>query len=251
MKTKQLLLPAIALCMSVASSHAAITIQQSATFIDGNGFVATPTKAFDVVNPNSIFIATFYSDNAAPALTNPRFGNNGGIGLGDVGPTVTITDGRLVSYIFVNPSTASGLSFRVTNASGGAAAAFYEVNGANTDPLTFTSSTSPTNGTTPISTSTTGEMIISFAARNNAANSALTVGTIFPGIDLVSPGAILGGGTINAAFAIAPTIGSQNIAWATNAQATGRISLAFEAVPEPSSALLGGLGPIVLLRRRR
>lgn len=251
MKSKQILLSAIALCMTAVTSHAAITIQQSATFADGNSFTATPTKAFDVVNPDSIFIATFYSDNAAPALSNPRFGNNGGIGTGDVGPTVTITDGRLVSYIFVNPSTDSGLSFRVTNASGGAAAAFYEVNGANTDPLTFTTSTSPTNGATSITTSTTGEMVISFAARNNAGDSALDAGTIFPGIHLLNGGAIFGGGTINAAFAIAPTIGSQNIAWATNAQAIGRIAIAFEAIPESSTALLGGLGLLALLRRRR
>jgi hypothetical protein len=257
MKPKQKLLTVIVLCVTAAAGNAAITIQQRGSWADGNAYVAVPTVGFDIVNTSSIFIATVYTDRDTPGLTVPRFGNNGGIGSGDVAPTLTIPGGatgggRLTSYVFVNPSTASGLSFRVNNPiSGGTAIALYEVNGANTDPSTFTTAFDNLTATTSITTATVGEMVISFAGRNNAGNSTLGAGSIFsPTIDIVSAGAILGGGTINAADSIAPSIGAQNITW-TNTSSVGRIAYAFEAVPEPSTALLGGLGLLVLLRRRR
>jgi hypothetical protein len=170
--------------------------------------------------------------------------------------TLTIADGRLLSYVFINPSTASGLSFRASNSSGtvGAAAALYEVSGANTDTATITTVSSPTSGATSITTTTASELIVSFAGRNGG-NQTLGTPTIFtaPDISIVAS-TVRGTGGLSSDSATAPTIGSQNITWTANGGSTasaGRIAYAFEAVPEPSTVLLGGLGLLVLLCRRR
>ena len=251
MKRMQLLLTIVALCMSAASSSAAVVVTQFTGFSDGNnGGTNSALVGFDIVNTNSILIATIYVDTATPGplISNVRFGNGGGIGAGDVAPTLTLTDSRLLSYVFINPSTSSGLSFRADNSSGtvGLAAALYEVSGANTD---LSSITTATNSTT-ITTATASELVVSFAGRNGG-NQSLGTPTIFTVTDIaIAAGTVTGTGAVASASATAPTIGSQNITWAATG-AAGRIAYAFEAVPEPTSALLGGLGLLVLLRRRR
>ena len=261
MKSCKLLSIATALCMTAASSSAAVVVTQFASWSDGNlGGSLSPTVAFDIVNTNSILIATIYVDTVPPGplISDVRFGNGGGIGSGDVAPTLTLTDGRLLSYVFINPSTASGLSFRATNSTtSGAAAALYEVSGANTDTATFTTVSSPTSGATSITTTTASELIVSFAGRNGG-NQTLGTPTIFTATDIaIVASTVRGTGGLSSASATAPTIGSQNITWTANGgspASAGRIAYAFKAapaVPEPSSALLGGLGLLVLLRRHR
>ena len=103
----QLSLTTAALCMTTAFSNAQ-TVTQFASWSDGNaGGSLSPTVAFNIVNTNSILIATVYVDTLPPTLTDVRFGNGGGIGSGDVAPNLTFTAGRLLSYVFINPSTSS------------------------------------------------------------------------------------------------------------------------------------------------
>ena len=215
-----------AVCLSATSSNAQ-TVQQFVGFSDGNnGGTLDPIVNFDVVNANSILIATVYMDNTTPALTNVRFGNGGGIGSGDVAPDLTITDNRLLSYVFINPSTASGLSFRATNSipNAGTAAILYEVSGANT---TLSSITTATNSTT-ITTSTASELVVSVAGRNAAAP---TEAGFFAAAEIEIQGStVTGTGSVASASATAPTIGSQDITWTGNSPA-GRIAYAFEAAP--------------------
>ena len=216
----------------MSSVNADVTVQQFASWADGNaGGPLSPTVAFDIVNTNSILIATVYVDTATPALTDVRFGNGGGIGSGDVAPTLTFADNRLLSYVFINPSTASGLSFRATNSTGsGAAAALYEISGANTDTSSITTAT---NSTT-ITTTTASELVVSFAGRNGG-NQSLGTPTIFTVTDIaVAASTVRGTGTVASASATAPTIGSQNITWTVNtggSASAGRIAYAFEAAP--------------------
>lgn len=241
----QLPLTTAALCMTAAFSNAQ-TVTQFASWSDGNaGGSLSPTVAFDIVNTNSILIATVYVDTLPPTLTDVRFGNGGGIGSGDVAPNLTFTAGRLLSYVFINPSTASGLSFRATNSTGsGAAAALYEISGANTDTATFTTVSDPTSGATSITT-TTSERVVSFGGRNGA-SQGLGTSTIFSGTDIaIVASTVRGTGGLSSASATAPTIGSQNIAWAVNTGGTssaGRIAYAFKAAPVDPYLAWAGAG---------
>ena len=57
-------------------------------------------------------------------------------------------------------------------------------------------------------------------------------------------------GSIGGASGLAATAGSQNISWNNDGDGSA-IAFGFVAVPEPSAALLGAIGLIALLRRRR
>ncbi len=230
------------------SVNAAVVVQQTTGWSDGNvGNVLGAEVAFDIANANSILIATVYNDNAPASinLTNVRFGDGTGIGNGDVAPTVTFADSRLRSYVFINPSTASGLSFSLDSSTNtGLGVILYEVSGANLNLGSITTVT----GVNSITTGTADELIVSFAGRNNATAPTVNSSSIFTTQD-EAYGPMRGTGSIASASATAPAVGSNNITW-NNAQ-DGRIAYSFQVVPEPRAALLGGLGLLALLRRRR
>jgi len=98
-----------------AGSASAATIAQLAGWTDGNdGPQPSAEVAFDVVSPNSILVVGVYVDAAdTSGLSNVRFGDGNGIGSGDIASDASYSDSRSASYLFLNPSTASGLSFRM------------------------------------------------------------------------------------------------------------------------------------------
>ncbi len=209
--------------------RADVVVTQTTGWDDGNQGLTPDTDtavvAFDIANANSILIATVYIDNnpANYNVSNVRFGDGTGIGNGDVAPTVTFSDSRLLSYVFINPSTASGLSFRLDSAGGsGLGVILYEVSGANTDPDSITTVT----GVNSITTTTPDELIVSFVGRNGAVAPTVNSNSIFTTQD-ESYNTMRGGGSIASASATAPAVGSNNITW-NNAQ-DGRIAYAFEA----------------------
>lgn len=252
--TKNLLATTLAAVGMICSANAAIVVTQSDSWVDGNNGAGdgkdnlAPVIDFDVVNTNSIFVVTLYVDAAGVAgVTNARFGDGGGIGSGDVAPDLAVSDGRVISYIFLNPTTASGLSFRATNATGGVAAILYELAGAATTLDSITSATASNS----ITTTTADEFIISFQGINGTLVPAVSNSSVFLGVeDIQTPGgSIVGSGSLNSAVATAPSIGSQDITW--SGATVGRVALAFEVVPEPSSLALMGLGGLLIARRRR
>lgn len=241
---------ALLLTAAVASTaSAAVTVQQSTFFQDGNNTAVSPAASipFDVVNTGSILVVGIYVDNTATAYDFTT------LNFGGIAPDASYTDGRLQSFLFLNPSTDSGLSFDYSKVNAGTATPntsgigiiLYEVSGANAS-LSFITSSTNSNA---IETTTANESIVSFAGRNNT--TAPTENTLlFNGTDRVA-NFMVGGGSIASASAIAGTIGSQDITW--NNATDGRIAFAFEAapaVPEPSSLVLVTLGSLVVLRRR-
>ena len=224
----------------VGHAHAAPAVEQSAIWTDGNvgGNVTSGTIAFDIVNADSILIATFYVDTTGgtAGFTSVRFGDGGGVGTGDVASDATFTDDRMYSYVFLNPPTDSGLSLRFDKTStSGAGLILYEVTGASTSLADITTVT----GANSIDTTTADELIVSFAGRNGV-NGAPTVNTsLFTDEDQNSNGLQMrGGGSLSSASAVAPSIGTQDITW--NNANEGRIAYAFEegVVTPPSSISL-------------
>ncbi len=214
------------------TTSAVAGVHQWTAWSDGNvGNVPTTDSAvvpFDIANANSILIATVYIDNNPDNfnVSNVRFGDGTGIGNGDVAPTVTFSDSRLLSYVFINPSTASGLSFRLDSATNsGIGVILYEVSGANSDLGSITAVT----GANSITTNTADELIVSFAGRNSTTAPTVSSSSIFTTRD-ASLTAMRGGGSIASASAIAPAVGSNNIAW--NNASEGRIAYAFAANPD-------------------
>ena len=218
----------VASLLMLGSVKAALVVQTTG-WSDGDvGAVPTTNSAvvpFDITNANSILIATVYIDNnpANYNVSNVRFGDGTGIGNGDVAPTVTFSDSRLISYVFISPSTASGLSFRLDSATNsGIGVILYEVSGANTDLGSITTVT----GVNSITTDTADELIVSFAGRNNTTAPTVNSSSIFSGRDEAAT-PMRGGGSIASASATAPAVGSNNITW--NNTDSGRIAYAFEA----------------------
>ncbi len=215
---------------SFTTSEASIVVVQTTGWSDGNvGNVPGANVPIDIVNTNSILIATVYNDNAPASInvSNIRFGDGTGIGNGDVAPSLTFSDLRLRSYVFINPSTASGLAFRLDSATNtGLGVILYELFGADTDPGSITTVTAVNS----ITTTTPDELIVSFAGRNNATAPTVNSSSIFTTQD-EAYGPMRGTGSIASASATAPAVGSNNITW--NSATEGRIAYAFEASAGP------------------
>ena len=233
-----LLFPTVIL-LATSPVFAAPSVEQFTLWTDGNnGAQFDALVDFDIVNANSILVATAYLDAAAPpSFTNVRFGDGTGIGSGDVAPDASFIDSRTASYVFINPPTDAGLSFRLDSASGGGIAAIlYEVSGANTslDSITTVTASNAVETTTP------DELIISFAGRNGTGTATVNGASIFPDEDVRSSestfGGVRGGGSLSSASATAPAVGSNDITW--NSATEGRIAYAFKAgasIPSPVS----------------
>lgn len=244
-------LPLACIVASVfGGSASAATVAQFGGWTDGNdGTQFSAEVAFDLISTNSILVVGVYVDAAdTSGLSNARFGNGSGVGSGDIAPDASYSDSRSASYLFLNPSTASGLSFSMDSSSGGGLAIIlYEVSGASLELGSITAIT----GSNAIETTTADELIVSFAGRNNTSSATVNGSSIFSDEDLRSQdvGAVRGGGSLASASAVAGSIGSQNITW--NSATEGRIAYSFEAVPEPSSLLLLGMGGLLAMRRQR
>jgi hypothetical protein len=228
------------LVLAASSANAAVIVTQAVGWTDGNNITTSESIAFDVVNANSILVATLYIDGTAN-ITSVLFGG--------AAPDATVQDDRTFSFLFLNPSTASSLSLDFIKVdTGGVAAALYEISGAATTLSSITTVTAANS----IDTSTADELIVSFAGENGNARS-VAVASIFTDEDLQmgngGVGAVRGGGSLASASGTAPGIGTHNISWGSGDE--GRIAYAFEAVPEPTTTALLGLGGFALILRRR
>ena len=230
----------------ISHAQGAITVTQSTNGAGSDTFSA----AFDVINASSVLVVGFYVDDADGSRNpaNPRFGNGGGIGSGDVAPDSSYNSDRMNFYVFLNPDTAGGLQFSIDNSSsvGGYTYAMWELAGVELDTGTFTVSTN-----TSITTDSANEFIVSIAGANGSAanvqhnaGSDILLGSVIGGNNAPGGGGMRGG-TIQTT-----SPGTFDVSWTTS-QFEGQIAIAFQAVPEPSCALLSLLGIGLACRRKR
>jgi hypothetical protein len=241
--------PFLSLALSFAllgtSANAAVIKTQVSSVTTGN-LNTDYAIDFDVLNTMSLLVVGLYIDSPTPTISGVRFGDGTGIGLGDVAPIASYNDFRTFVYIFANPSTASGLKFRIDDQAVGAGVggSIFELANADLGPGSFTLSTGSS-----ITTDTVDEFIVSFVGRNgNGAASPSGSSAIDLPIDVL-PAQVAGGGTLAGGSTQAPTVGVYDASW--SGATDGSLTLAFEAVPEPSSLALLAMGGLCVLRRRR
>lgn len=231
---------------ALASAGAAVSVQQSTAFNDGNDGgtdTSTGTIAFDIVTTDSVLVAGIYVDNVIGAY------NFTTLNFGGQAPSASFIDGRVQSFLFLNPSTASGLFFNYTKVNtidslpnnSGIGIILYEVSGA--DLASIASAT----GSSTITTTTPNELVVSFAGRNGTASLPAENSPIFSGNDQTAS-VMTGGGVIASASGVAASSGVQNISWSNATD--GLTAFSFKSVPEPSALLLG-MGALSLLLPRR
>ncbi|MFT6793143.1 MAG: hypothetical protein ACJAR1_001133 [Rubritalea sp.] len=241
--------PFLSLALSFAllgtSANAAVINTQVSSVTTGN-LNSDYAIDFDVQNTSSLLVVGLYIDSPTPTISGVRFGDGTGIGLGDIAPIASYNDLRTFVYVFANPSTAIGLKFRIDDQAVGAGlgGAIFELANADLDPSSFTLSTASS-----ITTDTVDEFIVCFGGRNGTGSASPSGSS---DIDLpidVLPVQVAGGGTLAGGSTQAPTVGVYDVSW--SGVRDGSLTLAFEAVPEPSSTALLGLGGLALMLRRR
>lgn len=219
MKLKSLTLPFIALCMAAASSHAATTLVSS-------GFEGS-LGAWTTSGGASLF--TFSSG------SNFASTGNGAANLPKASGTITLTD-ALPLHIQGYTSVTIGFSYEWLN---GSTTRFMDIAYA-ADGTTFTT-----------------------LARLNSGNGGTggTPGTFSITLLEGTDHTISGSGTISNTSFLPTFLDTAKFRFQNTASATADVRVFVDdiiitgaptfVIPEPSAALLGGLGMLCLLRRRR
>ncbi len=219
MKIKSLLLPVIALCVTAASSHAATTLVNS-TFEGSLGAWSTSGSA-------SLF--TFSSG------SNFASTGNGAANLPKAGGTITLTD-ALPLNTQAYTSVTIGFNYEWLN---GSTTRKLEIQYA-ADGSTFTTLATLTSGN----------------GGTGGTPGSLSI-TLLEGTDHT----ISGSGTILNTSFLPSFLDTAKFRFVDSASASADVRVFVDdilitgsptfTVPEPSAALLGGLGMLALLRRRR
>jgi len=229
--------------LSSNTAHSAIVVEDSLFHLGDNAQV--DQLNYTVQNANSTLVIGFYIDvNYSP----------GTVQFGGVTADGVIQDGRVsLAYWHDLPTGAGTLTYGATNQNTLLAGAF-ELSGVDQSATVTSSAGNLINGNTTgsIVTPTDNEFVISFAARNtDYANPILPdTGSIITSSTTIHTAGD-GGGTLVGGNGLAGLAGSQDIVWDQDVR-DGFTAYSFQAIPEPSSfALLGlGLGALLMSRRR-
>ena len=269
--TKNLLATCAIAALSTAASHAAIIFND--TFEDGAGVGETATAGNDAFDPNDIAWAGENST-VMSVQTDATFGSqvlqalrSGG------GDTFNLTRGTFTTQTLssIGDSITLSLDFRIYNNQGAdnaAAVRFGLGDGSQTMGLlmgntaTATASDNPRftyypnpepQGSGGVGQTTTGTNTSAVSINDNAVHSlAMTITRSSTGLGL---SADLDGDTYTASYATGSFFSFSDVTLATGSTGDDlrfdNIQVEFSPVPEPSTALLGALGALALLRRRR
>jgi len=235
-----------ALLMSASASSAAIAL------LDSGGVAKTQTSA-STITVTSTDLGTFDA-NGASKLVVTVSGERGGAGsyahagvtYGDVEMTLILgsaTDNtaRYISMWYLDNVTVTG-DFVVDFGGNGSGVGFGAVALSGTKAGGAADSSFSLGTSTSITTTTASEFLMAAGMANGTtaptASSPLT--QLFSG-DTGSSSGAAGHRFVTSASTVTPTFTGAN----------GVIAASFEAIPEPSAALLGAIGFLVLLRRRR
>ena len=223
MKSKHSFLPILALCMTAASSNAATivyTFDTATTAIIGSNTGQTATQIATTNTFGSGITAGTYSATSTVGGLGVTGGEMRAIKKGDTDThTFTIT----IPNLGANTLDLTSIFFN------------YGTRGADTAPANFTVSSNLAGGTITPNTATHA------AVANTSSTATMVLAGTFTGLNNTA-----------ITFTLADSAGGSNnstamYTWIDNVTLTGTVNV----IPEPSAALLGGLGLLALLRRRR
>jgi len=236
------LLTAVFAAISSVTSQAAITVTGSDTLHLAS--VGTGTGiSYTIQNTDSVLLVGMYLDSASPIPATVTFGG--------VAATGFISTDRTTLAYWQNLATGAG-TVQLTGGFGSGddvIYGLYELAGVDLGAGV----TSSITGT--ITTPTDGELVVNFTGQNTN-NEPTPSGTSIIDSNPIGANTAGGaGGALSGGTGLAGLAGSQDISWTypapPAASPQGIVSYSFVAIPEPSAALLGGLGALFLLRRRR
>jgi len=244
---KQKLLTSVLLATVSCSANAAITIlaSDSASAISGGGGNGQTFSNFDPSGGSKLVVTIAAEGNGgARTINSVSFGGT------VMTPAVFTSDGTLglqstAIYYLDNPSNIAGDI--VVDWSGNVNGVGFGVLSLDGAALGAPEAIAGVDGTTvPITSLTDGGLLVA----TFAANGGAAPGGSAPLTELLSSGDI-GSAVAGAGYQDLPTAGLQNPAFTSGNSRPVVSAAVFATVPEPSTALLGVIGTVGLLRRRR
>ena len=232
---------ALALCHTPASGAISITDTGSQNGqINGGATLANITLSSSV---NTAVFVLFSTDNdSAFAATF----------AGEAMTVVQTSSARAVLAYIANPMNLSGnLVVNPGGTGSGDEIAYWGVaSGIDTSSIQVSDGSSIGSGNQTINNFTSldsGDFVYSIFGINNQSGTAYTGGLVALDGSGSAHDAIITTNTITSSGSFTPTV---PFGGSANGSQVGA-SIAFTAIPEPSAALLGSIGAIMLLRRRR
>ena len=237
------------LLTAFGSANAAITLVNSVGSEFSIGADGTFTFQYNVTNPNSVLAIGIGIDNNTP-LAGVTFGGKAADGIFSNGTRSNI------AYV-TNPSVGGPIDITIDIGTNPFAEAYVLVELTGVDLANpINASNSSYSGSRPRSLNTTvdGAFIFDFVYENgkNPTWTGTTAGSVLTNVIFNQNIGAGGGGSFAGATGTTTTAGTYNVGWQTNGAISGNeIAVAFNPIPEPSTALLSGLAGLALLRRRR
>jgi hypothetical protein len=217
------------------------TGQASASGLNATDAVATLN--YTLKSGGNVLVLGAYIDFSSPAAEEATITFDG------FSPNARITSDRGTMAYFKPDALDTSVTIRVTSKIADYAGfVLWELS--NVD---LTATVASAAGGDTITTSVANTFVVGFGFVNGTTTPTISAtGAVYTATDITpflignNPGA----GTIGGASGLAASAGSNDISWANDGNGSV-LAYGFVAIPEPSVALLGGLGLLALLRRRR
>ncbi len=257
MKSKLVFTAAFAIFLN--NSEAAVTVDNVVgNFVAASGSTTTQTLSnFSVGSGANRLLTVFVAGEGLTSVTSVTYG---GVGLTQAAFATTnaatgSVDAASIWYL-LNPASGTGnIVANTTNSGSGwhlSAASFADVaQQAPSSQTNFDNATGSGNTNVTFTQALGDGLIVDVFDRNND-QATVTAGA--GQTPIFADGESNNGGyTVAASYQIGNFAANESASWSTSGNSEWAQSAAFfaAAVPEPSTALLGALGALVLLRRRR
>lgn len=243
------------LALTLSASGAITIVGQGGT--SGANVAGSFDFTYNVQQAGSVLVVATYVDGTAFSS----------LSFGGATQTGAITGSRTSLFYYTGTVGAGNITLSAVSESANQGMYVWELSGVDkTATVASTVGTLGDANSTTITTTAANSFIVDAIGWNTNDTIATTIVTLSPDANNstltenfsyeinLNNGGVLGGGSGTAGAA-----GTYNLGWTigqTGGGGTSRghlneVAFAFTPVPEPSTALLGGLGLLVLLRRRR
>lgn len=254
---RHLAIGVISLLALTLSASAAITIVgQGGTKLDGGAVAGSFDYTYNVQQAGSVLVVATYVDGTA--FSSMSFGG--------AAQTGAIAGSRTSMFYYSGTVGAGNITLSAVSGSSNQGMYVWELSGVDkTAAVVGVVGTLGDTNSTTITTTAANSFIVDAIGWNTTNALSSTIVTLSPDANNstltedfsyeinLNTGGVLGGGSGTAGVAGIYQLGwniTQNDA-NTGRGALNEVAFAFTPVPEPSAALLGGLGLLVLLRRKR